>query len=867
MECPKCKAINRPEAKFCTICSYNLGVHISAVKVPKGTNCANCGISLKPEVNFCPSCAAPVKNQVLTPTLNRKESADIMKTMSVIKDRIFWNINSQQGEVAHRFNEAELMQYDDARGIIINENTTAFIRANGVQVAEIKGGVYDFVEPQKLDQALNRRDGGVAGTLRRGYRFLTNLVLGRRLKDTFDNNQISSNAEAINSMNRLIERMKKGDLFSVTLKLDKSFPLFFEIPQIETKILDTTFGVHAFFKIGDFQKFSEYYLGDSTSVSMEKIKSEIQPLVKAAIQEIMHDIEIAEGKIPNSILQNIKSKIESTSHELFYGLQLEKIVEISSKSEDLQRIREINRELYLAGKELDNLIRTNEFRNRLSLTANATRLNDARNDAEFYKELTAINNSRQIQEARSKLDLDNEIKQDRLLSEEEFEKFFMVLTRERRIREAKNEDEINLALLEIEKTGLIREEDLENLKLSISERKEDHDKQRFHSIALLQMNQSLEIDRKSLEWEYEIGDKNIDLDISRRRKELQAELGYTQLEIERWKTENDYKDSFFYKNLEKQKTSQLQQIEINRASRESEIYLDNKEISAQLERLHKLKDIEAAEIRLQHEQEMAKRLQELNHLKGLSQIEKEKQESLANIYKGMTFEQIMAANPNLSPEVATQLAKKFEMEAEAEKYKAEVEKIKFGQLQNDTRVQDNKEMMDRLERMFNKGLDSSAAMTSNLMEHKDQQKDEYKKRLEKQEDRIDKTQDKALDYTVRNNSFGNNNPMANIPPVAPPISKYFVDLPGQQNIPRDLNALIDMVKNGEISTFTNIFSRSLNTWIAASNISELKPYLLSDSNAIKENPLDKSLTCKHCESPENDLNQKFCWNCGKPWHN
>jgi hypothetical protein len=466
--------------------------------------------------------------------------------------------------------------------------------------------------------------------------------------------------------------MKKGQVFSITLKLDRSFPLVFEIPDIETKILKATFGVHAFFKIDDFQMFSEYYLGDNASVSMERIKTELQPLIKAAVQDVMHDVEISESRLSDAILQQIRSKIESTAADLFYGLKLEKIVEISSKSEDLERFRAISKELYLSEKELDYLIRTNEFRNRLTLTQNSQRLTEARTDADFHREITAINNSRQLLDARTGLDFDKEMQgltQERLLSEDEMEKFYMVLSRERRIRQAKNEDEISAALIEIEKTGLLRDEDLENLKRSIRERNDDHDFLRFHSIALLQMNQTLEIDRKQLEWEYEIGDKKIELEIDRKRKSLQSEIGFSHLEIERWKTQDDYKDSRFYKDLEKTKAALLQGIDIHRIGREADIDLNNKEMDSQIERMRKLKELEAAEAKQKHEQALAAEAQRLAHARDISQLEKEKQENLATIYKGMTFEQIMAANPNLSPEVASQLAKKFEAEAEAEKFK------------------------------------------------------------------------------------------------------------------------------------------------------------------------------------------------------
>lgn len=835
MNCPKCNSLSKLGAKFCTTCGFNFNM---AQNSAKGDNCESCNAVIKPGSKFCTSCGAAVKNHGATVTETNSESTK--KNLSVIKDRIFWNV--QKGEVARRFNEAEMIQYDTAKGIIINEGTTAFIRSNGVHVAEIKGGAYDFIEPQKLEETLNQRQGGISGGIRAGFRFLSNLVLGRSVKDTLQSDGSTESSNRVTTMATLIESMKKGQVFSVTLKLDKSFPLFFELKGIETKVLNATFGAYTFFKIDDFKTFSEYYLSDAESVSYERIVKEFEPIIESSIKEIVHDYEIKEGRLPEDILQKIKLKIESAATEFMHGLKLEKIVEISSKSEDLARFRELTRELYLSEKELDHLHRLNQFNNLLTTSQNAQRLVVARTDADFHKELLAINNYGE---------------QERLLSEDEMEKFYMLLSREKKIREAKNDDEINAALIEIEKTGLLRSEDLENLKRSIRERSEDHAINRFHSVALLQMNQTLEIDRKKLEWEYEIGDKRIDLDIGRRRKELQAEIGYTQLEIERWKTEDDYKDSVFYKELEKRKAAQLQDIDIHKASREADIDLDNKEMDAQLERMRKLKEMEAADAKLKHEQEMASKAQELAHQQEMEEKRLKEVSLKYQASKDLSPEQLMAiaANEKLDPIAAQKFAESFSAKHNSAQQKEFMEQ--FNKL-NDARIQDSKEMMDRMERMFNKGLDSSSAMAGHLMGSKDQQKDEYKQRLERQEDRMDKTQDKALDYTTKNNSFGSVNSGINTPP---PPTDYFLNLPGENNVPRKLEALINMVKSGQIVRETNVFTPIQNTWVSAENIPELKPYFFGDSGNEQKSQLAIK-SCKNCGFGPIENGARFCPECG-----
>ena len=94
-------------------------------------------------------------------------------------------------------------------------------------------------------------------------------------------------------------------------------------------------------------------------------------------------------------------------------MALKSVVEITTDNEDLERMHVLARELYLSEQELDYLHRTNDFKNRLT-TVN---IQQARTDLELHKQL-------------------QEIKQDGVLTKDELEMFYIVLSRERRIFEA-----------------------------------------------------------------------------------------------------------------------------------------------------------------------------------------------------------------------------------------------------------------------------------------------------------------------------------------------------------------------------------------------------------------------------------------------
>lgn len=753
-------------------------------------NCIKCNADLKEGAKFCGKCGTSqivAKSQESTPPSFQAQSsatpastpasntAEQNSGINKVRNKIFWDI--QPGELARRFNEAQLEQKDNiAAGIIINDGTTAYIKAGGEFISEIHGGAYDFVAPEKIKSETQNRVGSAikdaANFFQKGFTFVSNLLFGKKVENKGDKKEgdaeskkdSKTEAQTEAEFNKLVEKRKKGELFSVTLKLDKSFMLpilfgtnlsedeFKKLPpaeqdkinrdKIKTKVLDTNVAFEAYFKIDDFKKFAEHYLGDKEKVTYSDLINEVKPILKASIQSVLQDVDLNSTNFSDEVLQKIKDRITLDTNNSFFGVMLERVITISTSNEALDRIRKKEGELAVSEKELDLLARTQEFRNRLTNQNNAQALIVARTDRDQAFELGKINN-------------------DGLLNEDELEKFRMVLSREKRIREASNAQEIESALIDIQKTGLLKDEDLENLKRSILERSEDHDNERFHSIEIMQLNNTLEIDRKNLEWEYEIGDKRIQLEIDRRRKQLQAEIGYSELEIEQWKKIDDYEDSKFYQELKRNRTAAETQIELNAKARESEIDLDNKEMDAQLARLARVKEMEMAEQKLAHEQAIAAEKQRLDQEVSLKEIDVK----MAEQYKGMSFEQIMAANPNISPAAAEALAKKFEADAAASSSSTAAADAKENQAKMEAFMQKQMEMQMQ---MMNKMMDTSATMSGNLLQTQQQQTQKTEQRLERTEQRLDTTQDKSLDYTTRNNAIdavvSNNNKNQAPPP-------------------------------------------------------------------------------------------------------
>ena len=681
MKCQNCNSELLEGAKFCTTC----GTPVAAQ--PAGGVCGKCGARLLPGAKFCTTCGAPAAaapESAPAPEAQAAEGGEL----AAVKQKIFWNI--QKGEVACRVNESEFIRYDSAQGLIVNDGTTAYIKANGKVLAEIHGGIYDFVDPDELERILESRRGGAAGALAGGGRFLINALLGRRVKDKFDK---SGDPERQRSLDAVIESMKRHEAFSLTLKLDKSFSLVFgsgtaeEMAEfkpmtVRTKLLDLQMGLRAIFRISDFDRFAEYFLTDERVATTLKIAGKLQPTIQNAVQAVMQDREVEGTSIPADVVELITAKIVAAGDQ-FYGLTLERVAEVAASNEDLERLRSLSRELYLSEQELDFLRRTNDFRNRLATETNGQAIADARSDLQLYQGLQEVN-------------------KDRLLADDELDKFYTVLSREKRIRDAQSEDEVEAALSDIEKTGLLREEDVENLRIDITERRY----QRGQVIKLMQLKDEIEFEKVRT-----AGEGQIAVETMRQGLELQ------ELTLAHRRREDEYSDDRRAKEREQM-----------RADREAELELDDAEMNAQIERLRKVKEInrEDKKMDLDHEREM----------------ERLKQEALDKKAR-MTAEQLMAvaAGENLDSQAAVKFAESFSAGKNVEQVQQAAE----------ARIADSQRHEDRMLEMMREMKEMATTMTGHIVQNKDEERDRYRERMERQEERVDKTQDSALEYATRNN--------------------------------------------------------------------------------------------------------------------
>ena len=478
--------------------------------------CPNCNSQVADDHVFCMECGtriemepAPVQEEAKT----EEPQAEPVEHMTDVENHIMWNI--QPGQVARLITEKEFLQYSDAAGLIIHNGARVLIRQNADELVMLSNGIYSFKEPLPVTAPVEEKKRG------------------------FFNNIIGSvNASA---------KKDKLDFCSILLVRDGDFPVIFGgadstgdnfVPMtIPARNLNVEVGLSAMVRIASMQVFAAKHMIDRTHMNVGELVALVAPKVEKVLREVLADVYVSESGVPEAVKTEIQDRLKALTPELG-GIAISSVEEVRFGHEALERFRALNSELYLTERELEYLERTNEFKNRLSAAQNAQQVNEARNELDLYKKLQAIN-------------------QDKILAEDELEKFYMVLSRERRIREAQNEDQIAAAMADIERTGLVRTEDLNRLKDDI--RTSEH--KRGHAFRMMQKKDEIEL--ISLQREYELRVRDEDYQFEKRKKDDEFDRFK---ELERMKREKEAAEHD--RNMEALRQMQQAKIEKMRLSRE-----------------------------------------------------------------------------------------------------------------------------------------------------------------------------------------------------------------------------------------------------------------------------------------------------------
>ena len=482
--------------------------------------------------------------------------------------------------------------------------------------------------------------------------------------------------------------------------------------NIQTRYLDMALGVNAYFKISDPERFIIHYLTERQMLNTTVIVDELTDTIRNILQETLYDTELSSNRIPQELHALLKEKINAIAAEAFFGISIVRIVEISATSEDLERFRVLSRELYLSDKELDYLRRTNDFKNRMADTVNSQRLHEAATDLELDKQLETINH-------------------DRLLHEDEVEKFKYFLRNERIVREAQNDDERNAALLEIAKTGFIREDEAR----ALQDQLKTNDYQRGMMFQMMQLRDGIEFERTRMEGEAEKATLIV-------RKELELQ-----------ELQDDYADGRFYKEVEKQRTVAETNLDLDQRQRDMD-YNDAKRMhdmereddDTQFQQFMAIQNAEeqARENQRKHEAEV-----EQNRLKTAEEMERLKWENA----KELSDEKVWALNGGDAAVAYAENKYSSEAEREAsERLEAQRREMEARlEAERASRDSEHRENQSQMFQMMRDMMTMTGGIQAQKVDEKERQLRERDERILRQEGRMDTAYDRALDYTTHNN--------------------------------------------------------------------------------------------------------------------
>ena len=440
--------------------------------------------------------------------------------------------------------------------------------------------------------------------------------------------------------------LQSATTLSIILMREGEFPLIFVEKDIPTKALRSDVALHVTAKISNIIQFYKNQLLDQKFVSVEKLSSSLETAVRTLLEEKLSTVEAEEIPSNTKLREELLNQLKTSVSDIYPYISLERIIRLTATNTELDELRRMREELYISEKELVELSKRNDFLNRLNDEKNQQLLHDAQTQSDF----TA---------AMNKIDEQNE------LTADEKAKFADMLYWQRKLREAQNADEGNAALNKLEQNGLLREEEISTLKADIEQRKNLKNLTDGQALAMLTLQNNIALDQQKLQWEIETGNRRVQNALDRER--MQAA----------------YDDE----------------------RRRAEIQLDREEQESQLELLKQAQAIRQEREDAEHKRKMEEEAAARSHEITLTQMEQKHQEEMRRMFQNMSAEQIMAANPDITPEAAAALAEKFKSENTAEQialmkeHKDEITRLMGDQQKQQAETMN--QMMKMMENMFN----------------------------------------------------------------------------------------------------------------------------------------------------------------------
>ena len=705
-----------------------------------------------------------------------RRNQEAIDGVDVVRGRAIWSI--QPGQIARKISERELEEIEKLKGVIVQEGCQAIIFANGELVATLSAGAYQFfksVEEEKaaikaaiekaekeLDEKERKareqrrqqeptfRELGVVGEIGRAGRWVGRLIFGEKKDEKKEKIERRKLDYA-----RILSQATQSPILSVYIVSERHITMTFAGSKeadghlaftpytIPTKIVDVNVGVSLQLRINDIHQFATNYLADKNVATTMQFEQMLSPSIENSLRQMLRNLDYEASGLPEPVLNNLKIRIQQTINEQLFGIQCERVLQITDSSADFERFRAVERELYCSEQELGFLQRTGEFRNRLAQETNKQTIDKATSEEELRYALQQLN-------------------RDQLLHDDEMEQFVLLLNAQKRLREAKSQEEEYEALIDIKKSRLVKDDEMAALQDALAHNKIERDS--VTEIMRIQHQQSVDDARLHAQWALDDQKQDHDWereDLLRRRnwgiedEEREREWMHEEQEYNRqWgrtQQEDEYAWQKRIRETDFEWQSQERQREADWQQRQREHELSRQDKFDDVDVLGRKADIAMRNMQAMKEAEL-RELQEQNRSREAIEINRD------NVEANMTAEQLMAKRAaELSGEGQVAFAQALGSGKENELLQKQQQEQKelyqqMLQMQQQQGGQ-SQEMMLKMAQMMQQGMvgigQQQQAFQQQRFDDQRQRADEYRQDAHRQQDRMDHTLDQSLNYTTR----------------------------------------------------------------------------------------------------------------------
>ena len=712
-----------------------------------------------------------------------RRNQEAIDGIDVVRGRAIWNI--QPGQIARRVTETEVNEVEQLKGVIIQEGCTALVYVDGDLVGTLSGGAYTFpvksdaekkAEREAAEQKVKEQekkketfmDRGLVGTIGIGLSTVRRFFFGNKKDESEQKRQARQQ-----KVEKVLKEKNQPKLIRVYLVSDRVLTLTFGGQQnqdggidfvpfkVPTKIVDVEIGVSLQMQINNINDFLRNYLADRASVTTNQVQQMLMPAVQNTVTQMLRNLDYQQEGLPEPIVNNLKNRILQTINGQIFGIQCTQVLQITDRSADFERFRQVERELFCSEKELEYLQRTGEFRNRLASETNKQTIDKATSEEDLRFALQQLN-------------------KDKLLHDDEMEQFVLMLNAQKRLRVAKSQEEEYEALLDIKKSRLVKDDEMAALEDALAQNKIQRDS--VTEIMRIQHQQSVDDARLKAQWALDDQKQDHDWereDLQRRRdwgiedEQREREWMHEEQEYNRIFSRTQQQDEYNWQKRIRETDFEWQQQERQREAaweqrqRDEQLRQQQQQFDFQMQRQNKFDDIDIldrkAQIAQRNMQAMKeaelRELQEQNRsAENIHSMDVNEQMNRDNNFANMSAEQIRAAQlSHLDKDAQVAMANSYNKDGEnalLQKQQQEQKELyeKMMQMQQQTGSQ-NQEMMMKMAQMMQQGMmgvgQQQQVFQQQRFEDQQQRANEYREDAIRQQDRMDHAMDQSLNYTTR----------------------------------------------------------------------------------------------------------------------